>query len=99
MVVGVLQIELILGDARSLKDKRRVISSLKERLHRSCGIAVAEVDQQDAHKVAVLGLATVANDAGHAQSVLDSVIARLRSDRRVVLGDFQTEILAGQTGE
>jgi uncharacterized protein YlxP (DUF503 family) len=95
MVVGVLQVELFLGDARSLKDKRRVISSLKERLHRSCSVAAAEVDRHDAHQVAVLGLVTVSNESGHAQSVLDGVVERLRNDRRVVLGDFRTEILTG----
>ena len=97
MVVGVLQVELYLPDAMNLKDKRRVVCSLKDRLHREYRVAVAEVDRQDAHRLAVLGLATVSNGAVHARQVLDAIVRELRADRRFVLNGHQVEILTGQT--
>lgn len=95
MVIGLLQFELLIGDARSLKDKRRVVSSLKDRLHREHLVAVAEVDRLDAHQHAVLGLATVSNDVPHVQGMLDRIVEQLRLDRRFVLNDHATEILTG----
>ena len=44
MVVGILQIEVSIDGSTSLKDKRRVVSSLKDRLHREHQVSVAEVD-------------------------------------------------------
>ena len=98
MVVGVLQVELFIPEARSLKDKRRVVSSLKERLHRSSHVAVAEVDRHDRHQVAVLGVVAVANESARAQSVLDRIVNRLREDTRFVLSDHVSELIQGRIG-
>ncbi len=95
MVIGILQAELFIGDSGSLKDKRRVLSSLKDKLHRDYQVSVAEVDRQEAHQVAVLGIATVSNEAAHAQGRLDRLVYQLRNDRRIVLTDHSTEILTG----
>jgi hypothetical protein len=95
MVIGILQVELLIGDARSLKDKRRVIASIKDRLHREHLVAVAEVDRQDAHQVAVLGMAAVSNEVPHVQGVLDRIVNQLRTNGRVVVNDHAVEILTG----
>ncbi len=95
MVVGILQVELHIGDAQSLKDKRRVVQSLKDRLHREHLVAVAEVDKNDAHQVAVLGIAAVSNDPAQAQGTLDRIVDQLRANRRFVLTDHVVEILSG----
>ncbi|MEX0741620.1 MAG: DUF503 domain-containing protein [Phycisphaeraceae bacterium] len=91
-----LQIELLIGDATSLKDKRRVVSSLKDRLHREHQVAVAEVDRQEAHQVAVLGIALVSTSGAHAQSVLDRILEEIRRNRFVVVNDHQMEIISGR---
>ncbi len=57
MHLGALQIELIVRASESLKDKRRVIKSVKDRLHREQMISVAEVATQDHLQVATLGIA------------------------------------------
>jgi len=93
MVVGVLQFELLIEHAMSLKDKRRVVSGLKDRLHREHLVAVAEVDRLEAHRVAVLGLAVVSQSATHARSMPDRIIEQLRRGRDYVLSDHQVEIL------
>jgi len=95
MVLGILQVELLIGDATSLKDKRRVLSSLKDRIGSEPFIAVAEVDRHESHRHAVLGIVAVSNDGRHARSVIDRVLDRLRSDPRIVLSDHTTEILTG----
>lgn len=66
-------------DAESLKDKRRVVSSLKDRLHREHMVSCAEVAKQDSMASAVLGLALVAPSGKRAADVLDKVCAKLYS--------------------
>lgn len=96
MVVGILQVQLAIEHAASLKDKRRVVSSMKDRLHREHQVSVAEVDMLDDHRNAVLGITMASNDVGHCQSVLARIVDRLRRDRDCVLADHATEILTGR---
>ena len=96
MVIGVLQIELAIDAAESLKDKRRVVSSLKARLHREHQVSVAEVDSLDDMHTAVLGITMASNSVPHAQSVLDRILDKLRVERGCVLSDHRTQILTGQ---
>ncbi|MEY4070177.1 MAG: hypothetical protein RL721_791, partial [Candidatus Eisenbacteria bacterium] len=81
MVVGVVRIELHLPGSRSLKDKRQVVRSLKERLRERVHASVAEVEHQDLWQRAALGLAVVAADGGQvrerlglARSIVDSYL-------------------------
>ncbi|MCE9591051.1 MAG: DUF503 domain-containing protein [Planctomycetes bacterium] len=95
MVVGILQVELDISGAESLKDKRRVVSSLKDRLHREHMVSVAEVDLQDDCTRAVLGIALASSDARVCQGVLDHILNKLRVARDCVLADHTTEVLSG----
>jgi uncharacterized protein len=79
MVVGILQFELIVRGAESLKDKRRVVRSVKDRLHREHQVSVAEVASQDTLTLAVIGLAAVGTDGKRIADVLDRITAKLRS--------------------
>jgi len=73
--VHVLAMEatLRIPGARSLKDKRQVVTSLLDLARRRFGVAAAEVDSQDHHQGAVLGFAVVSSSARHAEEVMDSV--------------------------
>ena len=71
--IGVLTLELRLDNAHSLKDKRHVVESLKNRLRHKFNIAVAEIDHQDIWQRAAVAAVTVASDHVHAQKVLQSV--------------------------
>ncbi len=77
MHVGVLQIELLIRASESLKDKRRVVKSVKDRLHREHQVSVAEVATQDHHRVATLGVAVTAEEAPRCASVLDAIVQKL----------------------
>lgn len=95
MIVGVLQVELVIDGSRSLKDKRRVVSSLKDRLHREHQVSVAEVGAQDNHRTAVLGIVMAASDARYCQSAMDKMVDKIRLGRGYVLADHRTELIAG----
>ena len=71
--IGVVTLELRLENSHSLKEKRHVVKSLKERLRHKFNVSVAEIDHQDLWQRATLAAVTVASDRGHAEKVLQSV--------------------------
>jgi uncharacterized protein YlxP (DUF503 family) len=95
MVIGILQFQLLVRGSASLKDKRRVVSSVKDRLHREHLVSVAEVADLESLNSAVLGLACVGNDGAYIASVLDRIMVKLRSGLGYELGDTSREILHG----
>jgi uncharacterized protein YlxP (DUF503 family) len=99
MVIGVLQFELLIHDARSLKDKRRVVRSVRDRLHREHQVSVAEVAAHEVLNVAVMGVACVAPEGRRAGEVLDAVTDKLRRLTDAELGDTTREIIRGQAPE
>jgi uncharacterized protein YlxP (DUF503 family) len=96
MVVGILQVELMVPHSSSLKDKRRVVASLKDRLHREHQVSVAEVDRLDDPAVAVLGITLASGSVPHCQGVLSRIVDRLRVERDCVLSDHSTQVLTGE---
>jgi len=95
MVIGILQVELSIDWATSLKDKRRVVNSLKDKLHRKHMVSVAEVADQDNCRVARLGIVLASSSVPHAQSSLDRIVDKLRNARDCVLADHAIELLSG----
>ncbi|MDQ6707478.1 MAG: DUF503 domain-containing protein [Acidobacteriota bacterium] len=73
MVVGLLTMELRLDHSHSLKDKRQVVKSLKDRLRGKFNVAVAEIDAQELWQRAVLAAVTISADQGHAEQVMRAV--------------------------
>jgi len=79
VIVGVVTWELHLSGCQSLKDKRRIVKSLKDRLHARFNVSVAETDLQDRWQRAELSCCVVANSRRHAESVLgaaDNLVER-----------------------
>ncbi len=71
--MGTLFLRLHLPEARSLKDKRQVVSSLLGRLRSRYGVSVAEVGDQDVWQSASLGVACVSANAGVCLELLDEI--------------------------
>jgi uncharacterized protein len=71
MYVGTLSFDLLLGDIRSLKEKRSVVRPIIAELHRRYAVSVAEVGGQDLHRRAEIGLSMVSGDLQHLTDVLD----------------------------
>jgi uncharacterized protein YlxP (DUF503 family) len=93
MIIGLCTVELYIPDAHSLKAKRQVLLSLKERLRDKFNVSVAEVDEQDLWQKAVLGIACVANEGKHVNQVLDQAVNLIRSVPLVELVQFRIELL------
>ena len=93
MVIGVLEVDLSIEQARSLKDKRMALRSLKERIRRSFNVSVAEVDDNDIWTHAVIGIAIVANDQQFANQVLSKIVDYCDNDREMVLDDYRLSFL------
>lgn len=75
MPIGVLTLEIHIPDARSLKDKRQVIRSLKDRLRSHFNVAVAELDHQELWQRALVGVVSLSGEAHHLQESLQAVLA------------------------
>lgn len=73
MIVGVVTWDLHLDGCASLKDKRRIVKSLKDRLHQRFNVSVAETDNHELWQRAELSCCVVAADRRHAQEVLAAV--------------------------
>src|SRR5580700_632977 len=84
MPVGLLTLELHIPDAQSLKDKRQVLRSLKDKLRRQFNVAVAELDHHDVWQRSVVGVVTLSNEEKHLKEVLQKVLDE--ADR--ILGSF-----------
>jgi uncharacterized protein YlxP (DUF503 family) len=74
-VIGVLTLELKIDHAHSLKEKRHVVKSLKDRLRHKFNVSVAEIEDQDLHNSAVIAAATVSPSQPFAEKVLAAVEA------------------------
>ncbi|HKV63540.1 MAG TPA: DUF503 domain-containing protein [Candidatus Acidoferrum sp.] len=84
MPVGLLTLELHIPDAQSLKDKRQVLRSLKDKLRRDFNVAVAEMEHHDSWQRSVIGIVTISNEEKHLREVLQKVLDE--ADR--ILGSF-----------
>lgn len=74
-VVGVLILELHLSEAQSLKDKRRYVKGLKDRLRHRFNVSVAEIGDQELWNRGLLAAATVSSDRHYAEQLLQKVEA------------------------
>lgn len=93
MTIGVLQLELSVPDAMSLKDKRRVIKSIKDRIAHGHNVSIAEVGALDEHRRSILGLAMVSNDRRYVESALSKLVDFVKMVPQASLIDYQIELL------
>jgi uncharacterized protein len=75
MIIGVLSFTLHLHGNRSLKGKRQVARSLKQKLRNKFNLAVSEVDAQDEHERLVLAVVTLSNETARVESTLQKVLS------------------------
>jgi uncharacterized protein YlxP (DUF503 family) len=90
--VGVLQFTILLRSSHSLKQKRHVLKSIKDRLRARYNVAVAEVDDHDLWQKGTLGLVTCGNDAKRIRSQLDKIVMVLRLHPTAELIDWQIDL-------
>jgi hypothetical protein len=93
MFVGIARLVLHVPAARSLKDKRRAVLSLKERIQSRLRVSAAEVGGLDLLQRAIIGVAVVSNDAAVCDEQLAHAAQLARGARDAVLLDVTTEII------
>lgn len=93
MVIGVLKLTLHIPESGSLKDKRRVLRSLKDRLRNKFNVSVAEVDDHDLWQKATVAVALVASDRRHADEILQKILNTVESWGLAEIIGVLTEIL------
>lgn len=93
MVIGVLTLDLFMGEASSLKCKRRILKSLIDKMKSRFNVAVAEVDNQDKWQHSTVGVTCVTNDHSHAHQMLSAVIKFVESTGTVEIINIKTELL------
>ncbi|MGD2135567.1 MAG: DUF503 domain-containing protein [Gemmatimonadales bacterium] len=93
MIVGIAVWELHLNGCRSLKEKRRVLRSLKDRLHQRFNVSVAETAHQDRWQRAELTCGVVSTDRRQAASVLSAADELVAGTALVRIIDSTTTFL------
>ncbi len=92
--IGVAEVTLYFEDSSSLKEKRKVVRSITQRLRNTFNLAVAEVADMNDMRIATLALVCVSNDQSHAQEMLAKAISFVeRNVEMGVLGEVATEII------
>ena len=89
MVVSMIQCRIQLPTLESIKDKRRIVVSLKERLANRFHLSVAEVDLQDSLHFAQIGAAVVSNSRSFGESVMHKALTFIEENCEGVLMDAQ----------
>ena len=98
MIVGISIFELHLPASRSLKDKRRVVKSLVDRVHQRYRVSIAETDFHDLHQRAEIAVAAVAaGGESEMEKLMDQVRNLVESDPEIYLTRWEPQMLEGAT--
>jgi len=93
MPVGLLTLELHIEHAQSLKDKRQVLRSLKDRLRAKFNVAVAELEYHDTWQRSVVGIVTISNEEHHVEESLQQVLAEADNILGPLLVSHSVEVI------
>jgi uncharacterized protein YlxP (DUF503 family) len=94
MFVGVARFVIQIPGARSLKDRRSVVRSFKDRVRSRLRVSVAEVGNVESWQVATLGVAVVSRDRVRCDETLSHATSMARSLSDAVLADVRTEVIS-----
>ena len=93
MVIGISVFEIHLPQARSLKQKRKVVKSLIDRIHSRLRVSVAETDHHDRHQRSEIAVAAVARSEGDALNKMDALRALIDQQHEAILIRWDPQIL------
>ncbi|MCK4276890.1 MAG: DUF503 domain-containing protein [Phycisphaerae bacterium] len=89
--IGLVHLDFRVPEAMSLKDKRRALKSFKDRLRNKHNVSVAEVNNQDNHRKAVLAIVMVGSERRYVESALQHIINAAETQRNMVLVDHDIQ--------
>ena len=93
MVIGLCIVEHLIGEAGSLKDKRRILKSMMDRVKAHYNVSIAEIDQHDIWQRSTIAFTCVTNERKHAFRVLNSVVKFFEKQRESQVLDYQIEMI------
>lgn len=92
MIIGAAQIKIHIPWSHSLKEKRMVVKSLIAKVDNKFNVSIAEVEEQDIHQIAVIGIACVTSSGIQAQRIINTVIDYIETITEAEIIDIQREI-------
>lgn len=92
MIIGALKIRFLIKGSGSLKEKRKILKSIKDKAM-AMNTSVAEVEDNDLWQAATLGAAFVSNDAAHVNSMMDKFIQNIHNNVNVEVIGSNMEII------
>lgn len=95
MIVGISSFELHLPASRSLKDKRRVVKSLVDRIHQRFRVSIAETDFHDLHQRAEISMAVVTNREAEMENLMEEIRSLVENVPEAYLTRWDPQILEG----
>lgn len=94
LFVGVLRLVLRVPGSRSLKDRRRVVASVRDRAQARHHVAFAEIGHLEAHDRAVLAFSALGNDPRQVRARLDALRGDVETTADALIVDAAVEILS-----
>jgi len=89
MIVSMIQMIFEIPDVQSIKDKRRIVRSVKDKMQRQFHMSAAEVDLNDSLSFAHIGGALVSNSRVFGETVLNKAFAMIEQEAPVRIQDVQ----------
>ncbi|MCP4633381.1 MAG: DUF503 domain-containing protein [candidate division Zixibacteria bacterium] len=93
MIIGLLSLELYLPESNSLKSKRKIIKSIKDKIRHDFNVSIAEVGYNDLWQRSALGVVIVSNEQKFTNNVLNKIVDKLSINGAINLIDYSIEFL------
>jgi uncharacterized protein YlxP (DUF503 family) len=97
MIVGVVSFELHLPESRSLKDKRRIVKSLIDRVFQRYRVSIAETRFHDLHQRAEISIAVVTLKEADMEKMMDHIRNLVESIPEVYLTRWEPQLLEAES--
>lgn len=96
MTVGILTFELHLPGARGLKEKRKVVKAMVDRIHARFRVSVAETDFHDLHQRSEIGVAVVTNGTRELDHLIEAIRQIAESNPEALVTRWEPQILEAE---
>jgi len=93
MHIGVCKIDLVIEGSRSLKDRRRVVRSIKDRIKNKFNVSIAEVGELDIYQRATLGIVTISNSVKLVDETLSKVVNLVETAKGAYIADYEINMV------
>jgi uncharacterized protein YlxP (DUF503 family) len=92
-VVGICIIHFSLFDSDSLKDKRKIINSIKERVKNKFNVSISEIGENDNYKRGIVGISYISNNSKVANQVLSKIVDYIEDSFYIEINNYEIEII------